>query len=145
MSAASDLRRFGAQLRGPFTRRAVDLAVVQVRRQVELAARKAVGGDLSLTGQRARLGVRVTTTPTGALVTATGPWALVERPRRGGYPIKPRAKGGALRVGRALYRASAVGGPITAPLHPWAKGTDAGRQPALDAVAAALGEVVRNA
>jgi hypothetical protein len=146
VSTATDLHRLAADLTGPWHRRAVDAAVEQLRKAVEAAARKAVGGDLALAGQRSRLGVRVATTSRGATLIATGPWALVERPRRGGYVIRPKQRGGAVRVASGpVWRASAVGGAITSPLKPWDRGTDDGRQPAVDSVAVLLGEVVARA
>ena len=123
----------------------VDAAVDELRTAIEAQARRAVGSDLALTGQRARLGLKVQDSARGAVLSATGPWALVERPRRGGYVIRPKRKGGALRVGKSMWRATARGGPISAPLRPFEKGSDDGRAPALDAVAKALDKAVAGA
>lgn len=51
-----------------------------------------------------------------AVVRATGPWPLIEKPRRGGYPIRPR-RADALTVG-GLLRAGVTGGAIVRPRAP---------------------------
>jgi hypothetical protein len=143
VSAAGDVRVFAAQLSGAWRRDATRVAVDQVQRDITVAARRATGGD-GRVGDKGALTLKVRATSTGAVVSAVGPWALVERPRRGGYPIRPK-QARALRVGPRMWRAGATGGPIHTPARPFAKGVEASRVPARAEVAKLLDQAVSRA
>lgn len=106
-------------------RRGVRAATNAVAAQVALEATKAVrrvlGADQRLSGHPRAPQVRLVVTPArtdmdAAVVRAVGPWALIERPRRGGYAIRPR-RADALNIG-GVPRADATGGAITRPRAP---------------------------
>lgn len=117
--------------------RAVSRAALIAKREIESERDKAVGSDgrMSHVGRSgAKLGVRYDVRGVKnpvAVVKATGPWPLIERPI-GAHSILPRrAKGSRRRGGKRALTIAGADGPRASARHPgtrgkqpWRKGVD---------------------